>query len=275
MAEKASRKRPREEAPPSESDGDGLSNGVFDKDTGALSREFETFRPKKKGRQYGKTREMDDHPWLMPMIMLIIAPTGGGKTTLMLNILDEVIKNIDEKKLGKIMLYSGSPQDALLRTLDDESIEMYGPDKTESLIANLRELQLNLLTTGGDKEESRPLNVLVLDDAANNKDLMPTQSKGTEIGNVLTSHRHIPLLIIILSQKYSMIPVFARSNASHVFIFPGHNEKEMGEIFTNMPFGQVQLKKAMSLIAHKPHSFLWIDHVARTGKLGFDKVVLE
>lgn len=282
--ELTTRKRLREDP---QDDSDEAAE-VFDAETGALSRPFKSFRPASdaKRRGYGRTKALDDHPLLHPQIIIIAAPTGGGKTTLALNLVEEVLEHVDQKKLGKVMYYSGSPGDVLLRKLDQDTVDMYGPDKVEALLSDLRTLNMYDETVkhvpnpaGGAPDDEipehrRPLHVLVLDDAANNKDLMPNNAKGSEIGDIMVSHRHRGLLMILCTQKFNATPTFARANASHIFAFPG-SPAENKQVLSGVPMGTAALEQSFKTLARQPHGFLWLNLKRRTGMEGFTKVVAQ
>lgn len=248
-------------------------SGIFDAETGALSREFDDFLPKKKRRGYGETPDMDDHPFLRPGISVVIAPTGGGKTTLQLNLLEEILNHVDPDRLGRVMMYTGSPQDDLLKHVNRDLVDVYGPETVESFLNELRDLQTEQI--GEHSEQDKPFNVLVLDDAGNDRTLTPSQSKGTEIGDVYMRHRHLRMHIIASAQRWMMLPPFLRSNLSHLFLFPGKSKTELNEIFRNIDLPIDQLTKSMQSLSAKPHQFLWVDLPHRTAKIGFNKVVLR
>jgi energy-coupling factor transporter ATP-binding protein EcfA2 len=249
---------------------------IFDPETGALSRKFKTFvKPSINRRGYGSTKELDDHPFLTPQIVLIVAPTGAGKTTLMLNILEMILEHVNHDKLGKVMFYTGSPQDDLIKMLDNESIDIYGPEQTETLLGDLRELSQKSILPFGPAERSKKFNVLILDDVVNSRDLSPNNAKGTDIGDILIRHRHIATQVFMLAQKFNQLPTFARTNASHLFIFPGKSSHESKDILSQVPLPKAQLEKQMMAMSSDPHAFMWIDLARRTAKRGFDQVVLE
>lgn len=302
MQQEDKKKRKREEESESDSDDDSDDDSgprrkpppgkkasmPFDPETGALTRTFKSFASKTVGVDdgYGKTKGLSKHPFLRPQIMLVVAPTGGGKTTLALNILEEVLDNINEKRLGKVMFYTGSPQDELLKVLDPDDVDVYGPENTASLLTDLRALQIEGMGIGGSapaggggggsaQKSRKQLHILILDDAGNNRDLTPNNAKGSDIGQILISHRHIPMMVIFLVQKYNLLPTFARSNASQLFLFPGKSQGEMKEIFNTLPMPRERLEETMRLIANEDHQFLWIDLINRTAKMGFDRTVLE
>lgn len=256
---------------------------IYDAETGALCRPYRTFTGKfSVDRGYGKSAELHDHPFMHPQIMLIVGPTGCGKTTLMLNLLEEILDNIDHKALGDVILYSGSPKDELLDMLDEDEVDMYGPEHTQTLLDKLEQMQLEGTETGGMEDDGHPkkrkkrkLHVAVFDDVGNNRDLCPNNAKGTTIGRTLQSHRHLPMLIIMMVQKWKMLPTFARSNVSQLFVFPGQSEVERKELVNQLPFPKEQIENIMRMTASKKHQFMWFDLVHKAVKMGFDRVLLE
>lgn len=257
--------------------------GVYDSETGALTRAFVPFRTPAElaARGYGRTRDLDAHPFLKPQVILTIGTTGSGKSTLNFNLLDEIVRNCAPHKLGQVIVYSGSPGDPLLAKVDRDMASVFGPDQSETLLTRMGELNRydqNGQPVNGMKgipEDERPLHVILLDDANNNPDLAPDRAKGTAMGQAIVSHRHNRTVIIFSSQKYNNIPTLARQVASHVFFFPG-NPKDMKEILANITVPPDQIKKAAEAIMRsKTRDFLWINNSNRSVMRGFTQVVVR
>lgn len=246
--------------------------GGFDKATGAIDREVEVYGEEKK-RGYGKSKKIDDHPLLKPQLSIISGPTGSGKTVLALNLLDEIVKNTAAKRLGKVFFYTGSPQDKALTSLDEDVVTIYSSENEQGLVDDLRRLQSDMRMVS---DEEKPLNVLILDDTGASKLLAPTQVKGSVIGEIFVSHRHLGLHVIVLAQRIKgMISPFLLANMSQLFLFAGKNKEDQRELLKNIPLASEQIEKQLAIISSDPHKFLWVNIPKRSAMLGFNEVVLS
>ena len=325
-------------------------HGAFDKETGAILRDFVKFgedgaatgaaddekkkRKRRKPRAYGRTGALDDHPLLHPQITLIIGRTGSGKTQLAVNLLDEICQTVNPDKMGKIYFYSGSPSDPALRVLNEDVVNIYGPDNTQQLLDDLRkhasdcakimqesteggsDASTEVKSTSSDEEKkgqekdtisksictaavkdavdcqdqngrkrgrrkkhprtetSLPLSILILDDASNSAVLSPTQ-KGSEIGDIFVAVRHLGLHLIVLSQRYNMLNIFLRSNASNIFLFPGCRPEEQKQIFSDSGMPLDLLQRQMRICSAEPHQFMYINAMKKSVMLGFNRNVMK
>ena len=253
--------------------------GSFDASTGAIGRETivygEDTSKSAKATGYGRTPQLHEHPFLKPQLTLISGPTGSGKTIAMLNMVDEIMQNVDSKRFGKVLLYSGSPGDKALRDVDTSSghVEIYGPEHQSSLLDNLRKMQLESRHVA---DEERKLSVLVLDDAGSSKELAPTLVKGSEIGEILVSHRHLGLHVIIMCQRVKgMASPFLMANLSNIVVYPGHNKSDEQELLRNIPLSRAQLERTLNAIRSEKHQFLFVNIPRKSAMVGWGDCVLS
>jgi hypothetical protein len=246
----------------------------FDSETGAVERDIIPFGSSKGSKRgFGKSAAFDDHPFLKPQISLIIGSTGSGKSVLALNILQEIVDAADHKRLGKIMVYSGSGNDPALQSLDDDIVDLYTGEQEITLIDDLTALDGAMKMID---EIQRPFNVLILDDTGGSKLLAPTNLKGSIIGQTLISHRHLNLHVIILGQRVKgMISPFILANMSQLFLFRSKNKNDLDELIRNVPFPPEPIHKAMASINSRPHDFIRIDLMHRSVFKGMNELILS
>ena len=251
----------------------GGGGGVkFDKETGAINREVKVFGEEKK-RGYGRTVKHDDHPLLKPQLTIITGCTGSGKTVLALNLLEEIVINTASDRLGKILFFTGSPSDKAIASLDEDVVTVYSSENEQGLVDDLRRLQSDMRMID---DKDKPLNVLILDDTGASKLLAPTQVKGSVIGEIFVSHRHLGLHVMVLAQRVKgMLSPFLLANMSLLFLFAGKNKADQAELLKNIPLASEQIEKNLAIISSDPHKFLYINIPKRSVMLGFNDVVLS
>lgn len=242
----------------------------FDPHTQTFARDVVDYSVKHRG--YAQDVKDDDFPFLKPGLTVITGPTGKGKSNTVMNLLDETIARANPKRLGKVMYYTGSPQDPLLKMLDSDTVDIYTPERTQALIDRFRSLQReNRFVAEADKK----LNLLVLDDAGANETLLPSNFKGSEVGDFYIGHRHNAMHIFLPVQRWKMAPPFFRDNIANLFLFNGHSDPEQNEIFRSFALPAPQLKNIMRTISGDPHKFMWINKHANVASVGFDEVMIR
>ncbi len=249
--------------------------GSYDPQTGALGCDVINFHGKHP-RGFGKTEEDDEHPFLAAKIIVIVAPTGGGKSNLLLNLLKIAMEHIDPKRLGRVIFFTGSPQDKLVQKLNPETVKIFSSQSLESFIAEILDLEKCAeiaAQVACDDDTKKPLNYILLDDIGNSRELAPERTKGSDIGRLYMRHRHLPACIMLTAQRWHMLPTFVRENARQVFLFPGASKRELDDIIRTTPFLPESVEQAYRLVRDHPHDFIWIDKENGTIKKNFSTVV--
>ena len=244
--------------------------GRHDPETGALEREVvEIPNSASNWKTFLKSKDFQTHPFRYPAgITNIVGSLGAGKSTLVYNLLQELSAIIKPEKLGRVIYYSGSGSDKLLEAYDKDRVEMYDKRSKESFITALKEIQNDAMTIPHDKKK---MNILVVDDAITDADVMPTNIKSkTELSNLMMSARHTPVSIFLTSQKYSAIPPFARHNASHLFAFRTKSPAETKAILADANFVKKEVEDAFNSLTES-NEFLWMQMADRNIIKGFNQ----
>jgi len=157
------------------------------------------------------------HPMLMKYFTntLFIAPTGVGKTNLIINLLDR--PRFYKNKFDKIILFSNTYHNDKIwkacKSIDEENVHVdYSDEKLEEIVDEQRQAI----------EDDEPINTLIIFD-----DIIQQINKHSALINKLVMrNRHYYLTIWITTQKYSLVSPTIRNNISYYILFGIKNRKE-------------------------------------------------
>lgn len=212
-------------------------------------------------KRFLSSKDYHDHPLAyMPGIYLFIGSLGAGKSTAVHGLMEEFDEIIKPETRGRILYYSGSGSDKILEAYDDNVVEKFDKRSKESFQTALREIYNDAADTPHEKKKH---NFVVVDDGVMDQDLMPSTVKSdTPLMRLAMSARHIPVSLIITSQKHSAIPAFMRSNASHLFVFRTKTPAEMESVSRDINFSKHEFVKAMDGLV-SPSDFIWVQQYNR------------
>ena len=157
------------------------------------------------------------HPMLMKYFTntLFIAPTGVGKTNLIINLLDR--PRFYKNKFDRVILFSNTYHNDKIwkacKTIDEENVHIdYSDEKLQEIVDEQRQAI----------EDDEPINTLIIFD-----DIIQQINKHSALINKLVMrNRHYYLTIWITTQKYSLVSPTIRNNISYYILFGIKNRKE-------------------------------------------------
>lgn len=177
-------------------------------------------------------------------IAYITGQTGTGKSTVLLNILRHIQKEVDT--FEEAYFFTGSKKDEILKNLGNDIIISSDPEFFYSLIDKM------------EAEQESPRRLIVIDDLASNPMFKLNTSK--KFLNTVLNSRHNNLTLLITSQGYHQLNKQIRSQASLIFCFPCRNSKQEEDILNELPTPKEKLKKAMDIIKNRSdHDFLYLN----------------
>ena len=244
----------------------------YDAETGALTHDH----PPPDGSSSDRLRFLRnpkadaDHPmWGFPAtIHLLVGPLGCGKSSCIYGILEEADAVLAPRNLGRILYYSGSGSDKILDVYKEpgSKVELFSPESKESFQETLRSMLADAATTAhADKKHT----IIVVEDAANDAELLPPNIKcETPLGRIAMALRHLPVTLIVSSQKLSALPAFMRANATHLYVFRNKCEAERKDVLKAASFSKKEFERAMDTLTEPGH-FLWLNQHRRTLCRGF------
>lgn len=190
------------------------------------------------------------HPWKQPRVTIILGGVGSGKTTILMNVLNEVSDNV----WNRVIIFSSNRLDAKMVDTISDDVELYGADKNklDTVIGEIRQEGLD------SKRNKRkiPKILLVLDDVAGDGNFF--NANKSLFNNFILSTRHYNTTVILTTQKYKLIPPVIRVNANIWFINKLAPE-ERKQIFRELPFTKDRLEKAYDIATSKPYNWLQIN----------------
>lgn len=157
---------------------------------------------------------------------LFIAPTGVGKTNLIINLLDR--PRFYKNKFDKVILFSNTYHNDNIwkscKTIEEENVHL---DYDDGILQEIVDEQEEA------KQSGEPINTLIIFD-----DIIQQINKNTSLINSLVMrNRHYYLTIWITTQKYSRVSLSIRNNIAYYILFGIKNKKEKEFIIDELSDG--------------------------------------
>jgi len=192
-----------------------------------------------------------------PHSLLIIAPKGGGKSTLIINCL--IKKSFYKGYFDKIYIWSPTMKlddkfNNAIKLPEDQIFEEFDQD---DLLDILEEQQNDILENG--KRKSKKI-LLIFDDMAQSNAF--NQSKKNVMTKLFFNLRHYNASLWVASQRYmGAMPLNFRTNLSGLIIYNIPNQKELDTIMVENA-GSVnkrQFKTIYDYCMDAPYNFMYLN----------------
>ena len=209
---------------------------------------------------FDKDKSNNLSPFEKDTICFVVGPTGSGKSTVTLNLLKHIQKNIDD--IEKAYYFTGSKKDQILKNLGTDMFISNDPEVFNNL---MNEIEL---------ESFSPRRLIVLDDVISNPFFNLNTSK--KFLNFVLNHRHNSVILAITGQGWNQLSKQIRGQISLIFCFVPRNEKQRADIADELPVSKEKLNKAMEIVkASGDHAFLYLNlqHSQPRFHIGFDKEI--
>jgi hypothetical protein len=192
---------------------------------------------------------------LRPTIHLIISKKGGGKSSLLLNILKS--KNMYGRKADNIYLFSPTALndhkfDDLVGELEPEGkyFSSLTDDNLHKCVENIQDFNDNF-----DKKKKKrdPWNIIIFDDLL--AEVSRKGNKAEYLNKIITTCRHLKSSLIFLIQKMK-VPPLLRSNADLISLFKITNLQERKDALLEWSIPE----HIYDICTKEPFSFLHISY---------------
>lgn len=162
-----------------------------------------------------KLLPVNNHLMRNVFFSIIVGQPGSGKSSLWQNLLTKYYKNI----FDRIYLFTGS-----IHTLPDALLNKLSPRRVFDKI-DVKTLERIVEKT----KETQDRTLLILDD--NIADINSNKELKSLIKKIVFNRRHIPMYVMLVSQKLREIPLPIRQMADSLFFFNFQNRKEVDALY--------------------------------------------
>lgn len=213
--------------------------------------------------------------------MLINAPSGSGKTTFLINILNRKARNGVRQSLRRVfdsvIIVSptlGSLKNDIFADLEDKKkYKHFNSDMLDGL-DNILEENEELR----EKEKRDIYTLLILDDVGTE---IKRSKEEKRFNQIISNRRHLGgggLSIITLTQKFRDLPLNIRSNLTDAVFFAPKNNIEWNSIYEEFfPKSNKHKEEVYDFFFDKKYEFMWIKMATPPFEFykGFDKVEMK
>ena len=199
-----------------------------------------------------------------PFSLLICSPKGGGKTTLLLNLLYKRHKKKNafyRHYFDSIYVFSPTFKlDKKLQKMKIPDSQIYeDQDDYEEIIQEIIQTQQEEIEQLGKSEADHVL--LIFDDLAGSKMFSHNRSI---LNRLALNSRHYNISIILTTQQSNLINTAFRTNLSAMIIFGSclNNKKELQRLRDEYlgRFNDKQIKRILDYVFHdSPYNFLYLN----------------
>lgn len=202
----------------------------------------------------------EDHPDqilpIHPFRMLISGPSQSGKTTFLLNLINNV--NFYKDFFVQIILVSPNIHSEQFEQVLKEMKDIIIPfdEFQEDQLTNIYDSQMEMILKDGF-ENSGPL-LWIFDDLVDNKSFL--HSRFLEM--LVVRGRHSNSSSIFTSQYYNGYPLKLRKNATNIILFPSSNKEEMKAIARELihkKLTEEEFHQLFLFATNEPFSFLHVN----------------
>ena len=206
-------------------------------------------------KQLDNTYSCSEDPLLLhnkSCVYIISGRRGAGKSTLALCLLDS--KLAYRKRFKNIFLISPTARsDKKFSRLVDE-LSDDGKFFEELNEGNIESI-LEVIKSDNTENDKKNLHCIFLDDVV----LDLPKKKSSILNKLVIESRHHNCTLLILSQKYNVIPTIIRANMDLISFFPSLNTKEVSTFQEDLNISKELFYKVYNKATNAPNSFLHVN----------------
>jgi len=194
-------------------------------------------------------------PLQQPAYTLILTmPTRSGKSTIVLNILKNVLMGYSDNVFEEIYYISPTlPLDETLKAINEDETIIKITDDEE--LENLDDILKDIMKSQKDKDDDERKHVLIVLD-----DMIDYLKKSKVLGNLTTKNRHLKISLIIVSQVFrDGLPIKARKNGTSYIFGNIYNQKDLETINEELGSSFPNFMDYYKQATKEKYDFLYVD----------------
>jgi hypothetical protein len=217
--------------------------------------------------QYTHAQSRHKHVPELPLRAICVAPSGGGKTTLLVSLILDIYRHC----WNRIFIFSPTA------LLDDhwKAVDEYAKQELRQQEPCLHDefddeaihaiIRRHHRITQMCKEQGRKRlfgALIIVDDFADNARVMRSS---TSLAELFVRGRHAQLSTIIAVQKYRVLNPLLRVNATCLFVFRLRSKAELDALVeeNSAHYGPKVTEQIFLKATSEPYSFLWLNLSAK------------
>ena len=203
-----------------------------------------------------KNNKDDDKKWSYRM--LLIGPSGPGKTNALLNLIQ---KQNNDSAIDKIYLHAKDLSEPkyqfLIEKCENAGIKNLNDPSTFIEYSNTMDDVYNNIDDYNPKRKRKRL--IVFDDMV--PDIVTNKKFQAIIKELFIRCRKLKISLVFITQSYFSVPEDVRSNSTHFLIMKIHNRRELQQIAINHSedIDYKDFLRNYRNCTNEPYSFLTID----------------
>lgn len=232
---------------------------------------------------YIHKQSIHQHVPRVPLRLILLAPSGSGKTVLISNLILNIYRGAFERIFVfspsidvdsawiEVKKYQADKMNVQENEKEQLYFDSYDPDDLENIIDTQHKVTKHVKASGKKKLFSI---LIIVDDFADDPKFT-RQSK--LLHSLFCRGRHNSISTIVSTQKFNALSPIIRVNASALIVFRLRNQKEL-EAFVEEVAGLVTKKELLEIYKYATKdefSFLYINLLAKTINNMFYKTFKE
>ena len=252
-------------------DGDECFNATVDKKEGVRKKKCKSIKVEPVIKIKDDYSE-PPHPNLlrMPFSLLLVAPKGSGKTTILHNLLVWYYSYFDNVFIFSPTIHMDLKWKKLIERLQippENLFTSYRESEVSNLMGIIKDYN-NCVEENNDKIKC----LLIFDDII---EQLPKGKKISSLNKLAMNHRHFNISHIIVSQSFKKIDPVVRSNTTGLVLFNTDNSAERAKIVEELcgNLGRAKFEKSWIDCVSKKYGFMFLNYDTRLIYENFDRVI--